>query len=453
MEDRLNIIYFVCHDLGKQLGCYGAGVETPNLDRFAAEGVQFNRAYTNAVACSPSRGCVMTGQYSHTNGLMGLVNRGWSLPAARRTIVDDLNDAGYETVNCGIQHERHRREDNRYGIVNKSRYVEDAVGAAVSYLSGRQGSDRPFYLNIATAETHPSQWGSVNRKGRTNVYEPWRPDEVYVPGFLPDTPRTRHELGYFQGCIRYMDHHLGTLFEAVDHLGLRDNTVVVFTNDHGVAAHRAKPTVYEAGSGISLLVQSPGAEPAQVDHLIQNIDYAPTLLDLAHVEIPDRMQGRSFAPLLRGEAYEPHSEVFLERNYHSGTPDGEPLSTDQPNAYYDPMRAVRTDRYRYIRHLADSPRRYWLPGEVENRLATEYEVVWNHLWPPMTEPRDREELFDLDNDPDETRNLAGDPECESIRADLSARVDRWMVETDDPILKGEIPDRLNPWEDEPYTPV
>lgn len=94
MPDRLNIIYFVCHDLGKQLGCYGAEIDTPNLNRFAAEGVKFNRAYTNAVACSPSRGCVMTGQYSHTNGLMGLVNRGWSLPVECRTIVDELNDVG-----------------------------------------------------------------------------------------------------------------------------------------------------------------------------------------------------------------------------------------------------------------------------------------------------------------------------------------------------------------------
>lgn len=446
MNDRMNIIYFVCHDLGKQLGCYGAGVETPHLDRFASEGIQFNRAYTNAVACSPSRGCVMTGQYSHSNGLMGLVNRGWSLPVERQTIVDDLNTAGYETVNCGIQHERHGRADNRYQIVKESRAVEDAVGDAVAYLKDHHGSDRPFYINIATAETHPSQWGSINRSGRADAYEPWRPDDVYVPPFIPDTPQTRKELSCFQGCIRYMDHHLGTLFEAVNQLGYRDNTVVVFTNDHGVAAPRAKPTVYEAGSGISLLMHVPGVPAMQVDHLVQNIDYTPTLLYLAGVEIPDRAQGKSFAPLLTGGTYTPHEQVFLERNYHSGTPNGEPLSTDQPNSYFDPMRSVRTDRFRYIRHLAEHPKRYWLPHEVEDRLGTDYEVVWNYLWPPMTEPRDREELFDLENDPNETRNLADDPEFQSIKSDLSDRVDRWMAETADPILNGEIPDRLHPWE-------
>ena len=446
MDDRLNIVYFVCHDLGKQLGCYGARIRTPNLDRFAAEGIQFNRAYTNAVACSPSRGCVMTGQYSHSNGLMGLVNRGWSLPVERQTIVDDLNEAGYETVNFGIQHERHRRENNRYQMVKESRYVEDAVGDAVAYLKEHRGSDRPFYMNIATVETHPSQWGSINRSGRVQVYETWRPDEIFVPPFIPDTPQTRGELACFQGCIRYMDHHLGTLFDAVDQLGYRDNPVVVFTNDHGVAAPRAKPTVYEAGAEISLLMQVPGVSAMQVDHLVQNIDYTPTLLDAAGVETPRRVQGKSFWPLLTGEAYTPHTEIFLERNYHSGDPNGEPLSTDQPNPYNDPMRAVRTDRFRYIRHLGENPKRFWLPHEVEDRLGTEYEVVWNYLWPTMTEPRDREELFDLENNPNETRNLAEDVEFQSIKSDLSDRVDRWMAETGDPILEGEISDRLHPWE-------
>ncbi len=91
--------------------------------------------------------------------------------------------------------------------------------------------------------------------------------------------------------------------------------------------------------------------------------------------------------------------------------------------------------------------RYWLPKEVEDRLGTEYEVVWNYLWPQMTEPRDPEELFDLENDPNETRNLADDAEFQSTKSDLSDRVDRWMAETGDPILEGEIRDRLHPWGD------
>lgn len=320
--------------------------------------------------------------------------------------------------------------------MKESRHVEVAVGDAISYLEDHQGSDRPFYLNIATGETHPSQWGSIDPSGRASVFEPWHPDEAYVPPFLPDTPQTRQELKCFQGCIRYMDPHLGTLFEAVDRLGYRENTVVVFTNDHGVATHRAKSKIYEAGSGISLLVQAPGVSGVEVDHLVQNIDYTPTLLELAGVEIPGRVQGKSFAPVLAVGSYEPHDEVFLERNYHSGWPRGEPLSTYQPNPYYDPMRAVVTDRFRYLQSHAHRPLRYWLP----------HEVVWNYLWPPMSEPRDFEELFDLENDPTETVNLSGNPEFQSVKKTLSDRLDRWMEETEDPILRGEIPDRINPWQ-------
>ncbi len=111
------------------------------------------------------------------------------------------------------------------------------------------------------------------------------------------------------------------------------------------------------------------------------------------------------------------------------------------------MRAVRTGRFRYMRHFAEKPLRYWLPDEVKDRLAKEYEIVWNYLWPPMTEPRDQEELFDLENDPNETKNLADDPEYQDIKANLHKKLDQWMEETEDPILRGPIPDKMNPWQD------
>src|SRR5688572_24149922 len=117
---RPNIIHVVCHDLGRHVGAYGARIATPNLDRFGAEGAIFSRAVTNSVACSPSRGCAMSGMYAHTNGLMGLVNCGWSMPESTPTIVDHLNGAGYQTANFGMQHERWRVEANRYDVQGPS---------------------------------------------------------------------------------------------------------------------------------------------------------------------------------------------------------------------------------------------------------------------------------------------------------------------------------------------
>jgi arylsulfatase A-like enzyme len=388
----------------------------------------------------------MTGRYSHCNGLMGLVNLGWSLPVREKTIVDYLGEGGYQTVNCGIQHERHPREDNRYQVLLPSLYVEEAVVDAIRYLEGRGSSDPPFYLNLATMETHPSRWQTIDRSDRLRVYRPGRPEEAYVPPFVPDTAETRREMAAFQACIRYTDREIQHLFDEATRLGLRDDTIIVFTNDHGVAAHRAKITAYEHGTEISLLIQAPGVRGETVDHLVQNIDLVPTLLEAAGLEIPRAVQGRSFWPLLTGGDYLPHEQIFTERNYHQGfPPDQRVPSGGKPHHGYDPMRSVRTGRYHYIRHFAENPRRYWLPREVVGRLRPHYNDWWDHMWPEMTEPRPREELFDLARDPHEEHDLAADPSLRRVRDDLAARLARWMRETDDPILSGPIPDRMNGW--------
>jgi arylsulfatase A-like enzyme len=445
----LNILYVVCHDLGRELGCYGAGVATPNLDRFAAGGVQFSRAYCASPACSPSRGCAMTGMYAHTNGLMGLVNRGWTLPLSTRTIVDHLNDAGYETVHSGLQHERHRKEDNRYRReIEASVFAEDAIGSAIHYLEERAAAPQgrpPFYLNIGTIETHESRWNSRDRFGRVAVYDPGPPEEAYVPPFLPDVPPIRREMTHFQASIRYLDREIARLFEAVERLGYGDNTLVVFTTDHGISAHRAKGTLYGHGLEIALLMRGPGLPAGrQINHLISNIDVCPMLLEAVGAPIPPQVQGRSFWPLLRGGDYQPHEALFFERNYHGGVPTDQPAPEPRLNPGYDPMRAVRTDRFHYIRNVGENQKRHWLPEQVTVVNET-FQSWYTELWPPPTLPRPREELFDVPSDPHETRDLADEPEFADVKAGLGARLDRWMEATDDPIRRGPIPDRLNTW--------
>jgi len=441
-DTRLNIIYFVCHDLGRQLGCYGRPIESPNIDGFAARGVRFNKAFCNAPACSPSRGCAMTGQYSHTNGLMGLVNGGWSLPESRRTIVDCFNDAGYETAHVGLQHERWSSQANRYQVEGfgggedesfSSEFVENAVDRAVAFLESRRGADRPFYLNIGTREVHGSGWQgpACQLSYRTEVYGSVPLEEVHVPPYMPDFPPIRRELAKFQGCIRFFDRRLKTLFDAYEELGYADNTVFVFTTDHGISGQRAKGTIYDPGVEIALLVRLPGGRAAgmETDHLIQNIDLAPTLLEAAGADVPDTMQGRSFWPLLAGEDYAPHEAIFIERNYHGG---------------FDPMRAVRTDGFHYIRNFDPKAKRAWLPWEVKE-VRESYDRWYDELWPEPTEGRAAEELYDLQSDPNEFTNVAGEAKYADVRKDLAARVDSWMRETDDPLLKGPIPDRLFGW--------
>lgn len=433
-----NIVFVICHDLGRELGCYGRGVHSPNLDRFAAGGTRFNAAFTNSPCCSPSRGTIQSGRYAHHNGLMGLVNHGWSMPLAQRTIVDELNDAGIETMHLGFQHERASHALNRYSTqLEPDHRAEHVFARAIKHLEQRRDGARRFYLNIGVGEVHESSWNSRDRFDRVKLYEPFAPglEDVVVPPWLPDVEPIRREMRLFRGCIAFMDHHFATLVSGLERLGLYEDTLVVFTTDHGISGVRGKSTLYDAGTETALLARLPGERAAGtvVDELVQSVDIAPTLLDALGLDVPADMDGRSFWPRLVGDDYQPHKMIFTERNYHGS---------------FDPMRSVRTRRYHYIRNFDPEGRWQWLPSEVE-RINSDYAMWYNELWPPLARPRPREELYDVTADPCETRNLLADaPAIDHpfavVHRELAAALDRWMVDSDDPLLRGPIPDRLHP---------
>ena len=444
--ERPNIIYIVAHDLGRMLGCYGRGFASPNLDRFASQGALFNRAFCASTACSPSRGCAWTGQYAHTNGLMGLVNRGWSLPVERRTVVDHLNDAGYHTALVGLDHVRRFREDHRFGeYLPAAPRAAAAVDNAIAFLRGRAGRTEPFYLNMGTIEVHGSQWGTHFANREEGGSDPpldrygWKDAaRAPVPPTFREAPQVREEMANYQECIRYLDFHLGRLFNAVDRLGLRDNTVVMFNTDHGMEGLRGKGTLYALGTEIACMMRGPGIEAGtRVDHLVQNIDYVPTFLDIAGADAPGDLQGHSFWPLLRGEPYEPRKMVFAERNWHG-----------QDN---DPMRSVRTGRYHLIRNFDPSCKRAWTPETVPEIRPT-FASYPSSLFPPGTEPRNEIELYDLEGDPHDWHDRAGDASLAGVRAELLQALEDWMRDTRDPLLRGAIPDRLSPWPETPTPP-
>lgn len=430
-----NVIYLVAHDLGKELNLYGSPFETPHLNRFARQGVTFHQAVCTSPACSPSRGCAMTGRTAHSNGLAGLANPGWcwSLPDNSPTIVDDFNAHGYETVHAGMEHERQGKQNNHYQTVLESGgWVESGVDAAIQFLESRGRGTAPFYLNIGTNEVHSGQW-SIQKKDRTHR----RPEELYgrlsledrrLPHYLPDRPELREEWEAFGGCVRYWDAQVGRLLEAVDRLGYRDNTLVVLTTDHGVAAHRAKATLYKDGLDISLLMRLPGGAGVgrHVDAMIPNIDLLPTILDFCGVPVREEVEGRSFRPLLTGGRYEPNGRTFHERNFHSD---------------YDPMRSVRTPDYALIENFDPSLPDCFLPDEVPE-LRKEYDGFFTGLWPETTGPRPRYELFDRRRDPEEFHNVADDPAYAGVLEELKSDLRAWMEETGDPLLHTTDPEEF-----------
>lgn len=422
-----NVIYVICHDIGKEWGIYGSPFETPNIDRFAKNGIVFNQAFCSSPCCSPSRGCAMTGKTAHSNGLAGLANPGWewSLPQNSRTIVDDFNEHGYETVHSGMQHERQSKYENHYQTMLESvGWVENAVDAAIKFLTGRSRTDRPFYLNVGTSEVHSGQWETYkhdrNHNRGAELYGSVPLKEGCWPSYLPDLPELRKEWAAFHGCVRYWDSHIGRLLDAIVELGYSHDTLVIITTDHGVAAHRSKGTVYKEGVEVALAMQAPGgAAGSTVEHLIPNIDLLPTILEACGLPVRDDVQGRSFLPLLAGGSYEPNRQLFIERNFHDD---------------FDPMRSIRTPDYTLIENFDTSMPYCHLPNEV-TKLKSDYRTWFTELWPEGTTPRPRLELFDRKKDPAEVVNVADKPSCAEIVQKLRTKLHRWMKETDDPLLQ------------------
>lgn len=437
-DARPNIVYFICHDVSKHLGCYGVPVATPNVDAFARQAVRFDNAFCNAPACTPSRCCAMTGLHAHTSGAVGLAHMGWPLSEDVPTVVDYLNDGGYQTIHSGMEHERHPRM-NRYQVdlqVSWDDFRADvAVDKALDYLEDRS-DDRPFYLNVGSQQPHASTWGSAEE-----LYGgPVPREDVWMPLYCKDTPEQREQLARFQAAIGFMDEHFGRLLRGLERLGLGEDTIVVFTTDHGISAPRSKGTLYERGVEIALLVRLPDARMAgtSVEHLIQNIDFAPTLLEAAGVPRPEELQGRSFWPLLDGGDYGPHDAVFIERNFHGERPFP---GADRAIDLFDPIRAVRTPEYHYIRWFRPEIRpRYLLLGEEPldpETVGQRFECAT----PPTGRPRNAEELYDIRHDPLEFVNVADRPEYREVKADLSQRLEDWMVRTDDFMPDGPVPER------------
>lgn len=412
--ERPNIVLIHWHDVGTHLGAYGHGdVTSPAIDELAAQGLRFDRAFCTTPLCSPARGSLFTGRYPHNHGLMGLVNRGWEYRPGQRTAPALLSELGYRTALIGQQHES--RDPSRLGF--DELYPWDAGAARCGPVSAKavewleSAPAEPFFLTVGFFETH--------RPYPAAQYPPVDPASVDVPPFLPDNHHTRGDLAGFLGSIRVADAATGRVLDAIERTGLAESTLVLFTTDHGIAFPRAKGTLYDPGIRVALLARPPRAwhvAAGTADGLISHVDVLPTLLDLAGGQIPPSVQGTSFAAVLRGEPAEPRTEIFAEKNFHDE---------------YDPIRCIRTDRFAYIRNLEPgTPMR--LSGDIEAA------PVRSGLGEDHLRPRPAEELYDLDADPWQLRDLAPDPAHTQVKRELTARLEAWMAETNDPVLSGAV---------------
>lgn len=431
MSRSPNILLFIPHDLGDFLGCYGhEAVPSPNIDRLAQEGVRFNNCFTVCPECTCSRGGLMTGYQPHQNGLVGLSPFGWKL--SKPHLAERLAQLGYQTHLFGFQHETH--EDPRalgYADVHStdSKQVGNVCRCVEQFIRAPEndGGSPPWFAYAGFHHVH-RDWPKETGFG-TN--------DVAVPSFLPDTEIIRKELAHFYQAIQDMDAAIGSVLQTLSETGKDRDTLVIFTTDHGAAFPGAKATFYDPGIHVPLVMRLPGQFEGgrTCDELVSNIDFTPTLLDMAGGEVPADMPGKSFLPLLHGESSVPREYVAGSMFY---------------DVAYDPAHYIRTKTHKYIRSFAVDPEenanapQAGLASFVGGRWCRldDFDVLaspsWRH-WPLPVTPPEKEELYDLRTDPQERNNLAAQPEAATDLELMRGFLQEMMTETASPLRHGHIP--------------
>ena len=410
---RPNIVIFHSHDFGQYLHCYGVStVQTPNLDKFAEQGVRFARSFCTNPGCSPSRASLFTGRYPHSNGVMGLTHSrfGWDLHPEEKHLAQLLKEAGYETVGIGVIHET-RSGPERCGAHERtsSRYKRPRAPRWPFRSSNGSRSRRGLFFSAPVLLIRTARSGLQS----LTVRSAWT---------CPVTCATRRGRARnsppCKELLLHLDKQFGRLMQTIQELGLETNTLVIVTTDHGIGMPRAKCSVHDPGLQVALLLRYAGRKGwcggLVRNELVSNIDVLPSILELAGIPIAANVQGRSFAPLLDGRPYIPNAEIFGELTYHN---------------YYDPERSIRTETNKLIAYFWSAPTfmdpsQQWRPKSD----AAESGVGFHPYL----------ELYDLTTDPWELTNVATDSKYAQLCSELERRLYQHMVKTDDPLLRGAV---------------
>ncbi len=416
----MNIVYIHTHDSGRYFQPYGHSIPSPNIMKLAEQGVLFRNAYCASPGCSPSRSAMLTGMSAHSCGMLGLAHRGFKLNDYNKHLVAYLNQHGYETALCGFQHEAPQKEWIAYqeilhnrdepevsGEAFKAWDIENAHSAA-NFIKKRH--NKPFFLSYGMMNTHrpfPEADPGIN------------PDYVMPPFPVCDRPENRVDTTAFISSVKIADMCAGIVLDAIKESGMEEDTIVVFTTDHGAPFPKMKCHLYDTGIGVAMIWKCPGKIQSGIvsDGLVSQVDVFPTLCDLLGFKKPDWLEGTSFHSLLLGKTYNIREEVFAELTFHSS---------------YDPMRCIRTERYKLIKYFGSNNRTVHLGGDggISQKFSEAHGI--------LDHDRDKEMLFDLFLDPVERVNLVSDDRFKDIYIDLSERLHAWMRQTADPILVGTI---------------
>jgi len=432
-DERPNVVWFSMEDTSPRFGCYGDDLaRTPHLDRLAADGIRYPNACSTAGVCAPSRNAVITGCYQtrtgghhmrtqHTNeDVSDLPTPYESVPPHYvRAFTEFLRAEGYYCTN-------NSKTDYQFDVGGRAPVTAWDECHDGAHWRNRPDDDQPFFAVFNPTLTHESGMWPASDTGRDGDLET-DPDAVDVPDYLPDTDGVRNQIARQYDNVARSDKQLGDLLAQLENDGEIENTYVFVWSDHGEGLPRAKRTLYDSGVNVPLLVAGPGLAAGTVREApVSLIDLAPTVLELTGTDAPPYLDGHPFL----GDGLE-----VTEREYAFA-------ARDRMDESYDMVRAVRTERFKYVRnYYPENPCLQWIPYRAQGPAMQdllELRREGDLSGPPadLFGRRPSEELYDLHEDPDEVINLADDPDYRDVLVDLRECLDEWR-------------DRYDPLGDEP----
>lgn len=415
---KRNVILYITDDQGRNdAGCYGnAHVKTPGLDALAQDAVRFTHGFCTTPSCSPSRSVLLTGMHNHSNGQYGLAHATHHFVSFDevKSLPVILGETGYRTVNAGKYHTLPEP------VYHFQKYIpvsapKDMAEQCRDLIASRETS--PFFLCFCTTEPHRT----FNHEG---FAEP-DPASLSIPNHLPDLPETRDELSKYYASIERADSGLVRLTQILKETGHWEDTLIVFVSDNGMPWPGAKTTLYEPGINLPCVIRDPRntRQGFTCDGMFNWADIAPTILEYCGVTPPKAVQGKSILQAMREEHPQGWEEVYLSHSFHEVT-------------MYYPMRAVRTRTHKLIFNIANGlefpfASDLWKSSTWQATLSGK-RAQYGRRSVDAYLHRPRFELYDLEKDPDEINNLAGDPAYATLLSDLQQRVRAFQDRTKDP---------------------
>ncbi len=433
---RPNILIVLSDDhSAAHVGCYGnADIRTPNLDRFASQGMRIKRAYVTTPQCVPSRASIMTGRSPIA---IQMTRFSAPLPIDVPIFPEILRGQGYYAGVAGRTYHldgsklppESKRVFDEFDLKTFAKrldYVQTAGKRPDMLRQYREflkqvPKGKPFVMQLCFSDPHRPYDDNA-------IAKPHEPAKLKLPPYFPDTPKVREDFAKYYDEISRFDEDFGQVLAILEEMGFAENTIILFMGDNGAAILRGKGTLYEFGVHVPMIVRWPGQtkQGSTTDELISGEDVAPTMLEAAGLQAPKAMTGKSFVKLLKGEPFEGRKHVFAQRGAHgSGLPNN--------SAAFDLGRCVIAKDHKLIYNalwqipytpvdFAGQP--FWKELQAmhkDGKLDKEFSRLYFSPTRPMFE------LFDLNADPHEMRNLIGQEKTAALERDLKGVLQRWMI--------------------------